>query len=137
MPVSQVAAPKRSLFSLIANLPTLLIDQVKNELELLKQEITAKLKHAGIGVGLLAGAATVLFFALGVFIAAAVLGLATVLPPWAAALIVGGVLLIVTAVLVVVGMAHLKSGVPAPTQTISSVRKDVDTVRGVGKKDER
>lgn len=129
--------PKRSLFTLIANLPTLLIDQVKNELELLKQEITTKLKHAGIGVGLLAGAVGFLFFALLVFTAAAILGLATVLPAWAAALIVGGVLLIIAAILVLVGVNQLKRGNPSPTETMTSVQKDVNAIKGIGKRDSK
>jgi Flp pilus assembly protein TadB len=126
---------KRSLFALIANLPSLLIEQVKNELELLRRELTTKLKHAGIGVGLIVGACAFLFFALGVLVAAAVLGLAVVLPAWAAALIVAGVLLVITAILVFAGVAQLKRGTPAaPTQTILNVRKDVNAIKGVGRK---
>jgi hypothetical protein len=125
--------PKRSLFALIANLPTLLVDLLRGELDSLKQEITSKLKAAGIGVGLLVGAAVFAFFAVSVLIAAAVLGLATVLPAWAAALIVGGAILLIGVVLALLGIANLKKGVPpAPTKTIDSIKKDVRVIKGIG-----
>lgn len=129
-------APKRSLFKLIGDLPTLLVDLLRSEIENLKQEVTDKLKHAGVGAGLVAGGAFVAVFALGVFIAAGILGLATVLPAWAAALIVGGVLLLITAILVLVGVNQLKKGVPpTPEGTIESIKKDVNVIKGTGKRD--
>lgn len=125
------SAPKRSLFKLIGDLPTLVVDLFRAEIESLKQEFTDKLKNAGIGVGLIAAAATVAFFALLVLLAAAVLGLATVLPAWAAALIVGGVILIIAVILLLVGVATLKKGVPPmPTTTIDSVKRDVSVITG-------
>jgi uncharacterized membrane protein YqjE len=127
--------PKRSLFTLIGALPTLLVDLVKSELALLKAELTEKLKNAGIGIGLMAGAAAFAFFALGVLVAAAVLGLAVVLPGWAAALIVAAVLLLVAAGLVLLGVRQLKRGTPpAPEKTIQSVHKDVNAIKGIGKR---
>jgi hypothetical protein len=125
--------PKRSLFSLIADLPTLLMDLVRGEIEQLKKELIAKAAQAGIGIGLLAGAASILFFALGVFIAAAVLGLAQVLPAWAAALIVGGVLLVIAAILVLIGVASLKRSSQGPEESIDSIKKDVRVIKGIGR----
>jgi len=128
--------PKRSLFALIADIPALLSNLVRGEIDSLKQEIAAKLKAAGIGIGLLVGAATFAFFAVLVLIAAGVLGLATVLPAWAAALIVGGGILVIAVILALVGIASLKRGVPpAPTKTISSIKKDVRTIKGTGRKE--
>ena len=60
------------------------------------------------------------------------LGLAEVLPAWAAALIVGGALLLLAGILVAVGIAQLKRGLPpTPTDTIESINEDVRIVRGV------
>jgi membrane protein implicated in regulation of membrane protease activity len=111
------------------------MDLVRAEIEQFKQEMIDKAKHAGVGVGLLVAAATLLFLMLAVFIAAAILGLATVLPAWAAALIVGGILLVIAAILIAVGVAQLKKGNPTPTQTIESVQKDVNTITGTGKRE--
>jgi ABC-type transport system involved in multi-copper enzyme maturation permease subunit len=124
---------KRSLLGLVADLPGNLIDLIKSELEQLKLEILGKVKHAGIGVGLLVGASAFAFFAIAVLIAAAVLGISAALPGWAAALIVGGALLLITGILALLGITQLKRGVPpTPTDTIESVKKDVETVRGIG-----
>jgi putative superfamily III holin-X len=125
---------RRSLFSLIADVPTLLADLVRNEIELLKQEITAKIKHAGIGLGLLAGAGAFAFFTIGVLTAAAILGLAEVIPAWAAALIIGGGLLLITLILLLIGVGQLKRATPTPTETITSVKKDVNAIKGIGKR---
>ena len=132
------ATARKSLFSLIADLPRLVIGQVKNEIEQLKAELIAKVKHAGIGVGLFAAAGFMAFFLLAVLIAAAILGLATMLPGWLAALIVAGILLVIVMILVLAGLRQVKQGVPpAPTETIKSVKKDVNVIRGVGKKEIR
>lgn len=130
------ATARKSLFALIADLPRLVIGQVKNEIEQLKSEMIAKLKHAGIGVGLFAGAAFFGFFLFAVLIAAAILGFATIMPGWAAALIVAAILLVIVLVLVLVGVRQVKQGVPpAPTETIKSVKKDVNTIKGLGKRE--
>ena len=63
------------------------------EIELAILEVKRKLVRLGIGAGLSAGAAVLLFYAIGVLIAAAGAGLALVVPLWASLLIVGGVLL--------------------------------------------
>jgi hypothetical protein len=130
------ATEKRSIFRLIGDLPGYIVDLVKSELEQLKAEVLGKLKAAGIGIGLLIGASAFLFFALGVFTAAAILGLATVLPGWAAALIVGGILVVIAAILVFSGLSLLKKGVPpTPETTIESVKQDVNALKGSGKRD--
>jgi hypothetical protein len=128
---------KRSLLSLIADVPSLLGDLVRNEIELLKQELAAKIKHAGIGLGLLAGAGAFAFFTIGVLTTAAILGLAVALPAWAAALIVGGALLLVTLILVLAGVGQLKRATPKPAETITSVKKDVNAIKGIGKRAQR
>ena len=129
------ATEKRSIFRLIGDLPGYIVDLVKSELEQLKAEVVGKLKAAGIGIGLLIGASAFLFFALAVFTAAAVLGLATVLPGWAAALIVGGALVLIAVILVLIGISLLKKGVPpTPETTIESVKQDVNALKGTGKR---
>lgn len=129
-------ARSQSLGELITALPRLLIELLKAELAHLRAEFAEKAKYAGIGMGLFVVAAAFLFFALGVLVASAILGLAVVLPGWAAALIVFGALLIIVAVLVLIGVLSLKrmNGV-APTETIASVKSDIDALKGLGKYD--
>jgi hypothetical protein len=130
------SAQKRSLLSLIADLPRLLGDLVREEIAQLKAEMLGKIKHAGIGLGLFVGAGVFAFFALAVLVAAAVLGIAEALPGWLAALIVAAALLVITGILVAIGVAQLKRGVPpTPTETIRSVKQDLNAVKGIGKRD--
>ena len=121
--------PKRSLFKLLGDVPGLIVDLFRQEIENLKQELVDKVKHAGVGVGLLAGAGVIALFLIGTLIAAGILGLATVLPAWAAALIVAGALLLIVAILVLVGMQQLKASTK-PIETIDSMKTDVQVIRG-------
>jgi len=133
--VSERELPKRSLFKLIGDLPGYLVDLLRSELERLKQELVAKAKHLGVGIGLILAGAFFAFFAFAVLLAAAVLGIATALPAWLAALIVGGALLVITVILVLVGVNQLKRGVPpVPEETIASVKEDVNAIKGIGKR---
>jgi MFS family permease len=129
--------PKRSLFSLIGSLPTLISDLIKAELERFKNEMSAKAKAAGIGLAFFAVAALFGFFALATLIAAAVLGIAVALPAWLSALIVAVALLIVAGILALVGVSRLKAGSPPkPVETIGSVKKDVSVITGTVKRGE-
>lgn len=122
---------RRSLIQLITDVPKLVSDLVTAEIEQLKAEMTAKLKSLGIGAGLLAAAAVVVLFMVGVLLTAAVLALSLVMPGWAAALVVALVLLIIAAVLGLIGYRILKTGMPpVPERTIESVKDDIDVVRG-------
>lgn len=130
------AAKKKSLLTLIGDLPTLVGTLIRDEIEQIKKELTEKLKSLGIGVGFFAGAAFFGFFAFAVLVAAAVLGIAEALPGWLAALIVAFVLLVITAILVLVGVRKLKKGVPpVPEKSIESVKNDVRAIKGMGNYD--
>jgi len=138
--VSDLKAPeqstKRSLGSLIGSLPELISRLIRGEIALAKTELAAKAKEAGVGVGLLVGAALFGFFLLAVLITAGVLGLATVVAPWLAALIVAAVLLVITAVLALLGVKALKKGVPpTPEKAVASVKADVSALKGQGSYD--
>jgi len=129
-------ARSRSLAQLVSDLPRLIVDLLKAELNHLKAEFAEKAKYAGVGIGLLAGAAFLLFFAFAALIAAAILGIAVALPAWAAALIVFGALVVIAVVLALIGIRSFKKmdGV-APSQTIDSIKEDADALKGLGKYD--
>lgn len=127
---------RRGLFKLIADIPALLRELIEAEIASMKAEIVGKLKAAGIGAGFLVVAGAFAFFAALVLTAAGVLALSLVLPGWAAALIVGGALLVLAVLAAVIGVAQLKHGVPpTPDKTIDSVKEDVRVLRGVRKRD--
>lgn len=123
---------RRSLSSLVTSLPGLVTDLLKAEFTNLQREIIGKLKAIGIGAAFFVVAAVLAFFLLGVLLAAAVLGFATIMPGWAAALTVAGIILLAIIVLVLVGVNRLKHGLPpAPTETIESVKDDVRAIKGL------
>ncbi|MFD1715189.1 phage holin family protein [Amnibacterium flavum] len=127
---------KKSLVKLIADVPGLVGQLIRDELDQIKKELVAKLTALGIGVGLFAGAAFIGFFLFAVLIAAAILGLAVVFPGWLAALIVAAFLLVVAVILVLIGLAKVKKGVPpVPEDSIDSVKSDVRAIKGMGKYD--
>lgn len=121
---------KQSLFSLISSLPSILLELLRAEIDQLKADLAEKAKRFGIGAGLFIVALFFLFFALGVFTAAAVLGLAVVLPAWAAALIVGAALLLLAIVFGAIGARAISGGPDVPGDAIDRIRTDIDVVRG-------
>jgi uncharacterized membrane protein YqjE len=127
---------KRSLLELLAEIPVLVRELVVGEIELLKQEMIRKLKALGIGAGLLLGAIIFVGGMFGVLLTAAILALSLVMPGWLAALLVAAVLLIIAVILGLVGYRVLKKGIPPlPSETISGLKKDLNVLRGVGKRE--
>ncbi len=103
---------------------------VRQEIRLAQLELSTKAKRAGIGVGVLGAAGVLVLYALGVLLAAAVLGLSTVLDGWLAALVVAGALLLLAAVLALVGRSQLrKVSPPIPKEAIASTQDDLAAVK--------
>ena len=102
---------------------------IRDELALARAELTAKGKHAGIGVGLFGGGGLLALAGLGTLIATAVLLLALVMPAWAAALIVSALLFVAAAGMALIGRRQVRQAAPpVPTATADSLRADVGTI---------
>lgn len=131
MVASDSGERKTSFFSLITELPHLLAQLIRAELELLRRELLSRLKATGVGIGLLIVALNlVLLFAL-LLVFAGVFALSLVMPLWAATLIVAAGVLILTLIVGGIGAAMVagtKSLVP--TRTIENVKEDIATIRG-------
>ena len=56
------------------------------------------------------------------------------MPAWAAALTVSGILVVIIAILVWIGIINFKRG-NEPLESIESLRKDLDMVKGTGEYD--
>ena len=124
---------RKSLFQLIGDLPGLISSLIRDEIEQLKREAISRLKSAGIGIGLFAGAAVFLYFAAFPLLAAVIIGIGQALPYWLAALIVGVFLLLIAVVLALIGLSRVKKGVPpVPKESVESVKDDVKALKGVG-----
>ncbi|MGN9809415.1 phage holin family protein [Micromonospora sp. BQ11] len=104
---------------------------VRDELAMVRAEMTAKGKHVGVGAGLLGGGAALGFYAGGTAVATIVLALAAVMPDALAALIVTLILAAAAAVAALRGKKQVAEAMPAtPTATRDSVRADAETIRG-------
>ena len=103
---------------------------IRQEMRLAQAELTEKGKHAGKGAGMFGGAGLIALYGVGALIAAAILGLATVIEPWIAATAIGIALLLVAGILALTGKKELEeAGPPKPEQTLESVQRDVATVK--------
>lgn len=122
---------ERSLFTLVGELPDQISMLVRAEIDQIKAELSYKAKHFGIGAGLVVVAGFVGIFLLGTLIATGILALSLVMPGWAAALIVSGVLLLIIAILVGIALVNFRRG-SEPLESIESVRQDIDAITGRG-----
>jgi hypothetical protein len=109
------------LFSTLSNQAGLLVRQ---EIELAQAELSRKVTRAGRNAAVVGAGGVVGLGAFYTLIAAAVLGLSQFMAAWLAALLVGLVLAIVSALLIRQGMDRLKAIDPAPRQTIESMKEN-------------
>src|SRR5919112_2975445 len=72
---------------------------IRQEMRLAQAELTEKGRHAGKGAGMFGGAGLVALYGVGALIAAAILGLATVIEGWIAAAAIGAGLLLIAGIL--------------------------------------
>lgn len=126
----------KSLFTLIGELPDVISRLISAEIERIKVELGFRARNIGTGVALVAGAAFIGLFLLGTLITAGILGLATVMPGWAAALVVSGVLLVIIGVLVGFAVRSFRRA-GEDAGIAENLRRDVDAVKGVGPYDQR
>ncbi len=103
---------------------------IRQEMRLAQAELAEKGRHAGKSAGMFGGAGLVALYGVGALVAAAVLGLATVLEPWIAAAAIGVGLLLLAGILALTGKKELEeAGPPKPEQAIDSVQLDIETVK--------
>ncbi|WP_138841798.1 phage holin family protein [Rhodococcus pyridinivorans] len=107
---------------------------VRTEVSHALEEVKSKGTRIGVGVGISGAGAILLFLGLATLIATAVLGLATAVEPWLAALIVALVVLSVGGILAAVGASKAKNAAPpVPERTVATVRADIDAAKGATK----
>jgi hypothetical protein len=122
-------ADRRGFFRLLADLPRELSDLVRAEIRLLQTELASKLRAAGVGLGLVTLGVTLLTLFFTMLVVALILGLATIMEPWVAALLVAGIVLVTAVVMIGAGIASIAKGF-TPFETVDQI---VDDFRNLGK----
>jgi hypothetical protein len=111
MEQTSTAGPARPAASSTAELVKQLSEQVtqlaRDEFRLAQLEMTRKGKRAGLGAGMFSGSGLLALYGVGCLLAAAIIGLATAVAAWLAALIVGAGLLVIAAAVPQRGQAAL------------------------------
>ena len=120
------SASEASVADLVKQLSEQTSRLARQEVELAKTELALKGKRAGIGAGMFGGAGIFGFYALGALVAAAILGLATAVAGWLAALIVTVVLGAIAGIMALQGKTKVQQATPpVPEQATESVKEDV------------
>jgi uncharacterized membrane protein YqjE len=118
------AKPDRSITALLSDLASETVLLVRQELALFKAELQEKFGRIGQGATALGAGVFIALSGWSVLLAAAVLGLATVLPAWLAALIIAILALAIGGVLIFIGKSRFDAGSLVPRRTLRSLRED-------------
>lgn len=123
-------APRTSLLDVIKVVLRLGPKQINDEIQLAIGQMKTKGVAAGIAVALMVVGAVFLAFLVVALIVAAIAALSLVFQPWAAALIVAGVFLIIALIFALIGLFKLKKTMPLlPEDAIRGFRLDLGVAR--------
>lgn len=99
------------------------------EISLARSEMRESVQEAKAGVVAMTGGGVVLLAGLIVLLMAGVYGLATVWPLWLSALVVGGVVAIIGAVMLKSGQSKIQPKSFKPERTIHEMEKDRESIQ--------
>ncbi|MFI6362266.1 phage holin family protein [Nocardia sp. NPDC050630] len=120
----------RSVIELVNEATEQMAHLIRDEIKLAELEVQSKGKRLGRGAVVTGAGALTACYGGGAVIAAAIIALAGPLSGWAAALIVGVVLLLVGAGLALIGKRDLQKAVPpVPQEAITGVQRDIHAIK--------
>jgi len=117
-----------SLLTLLGEIPELIRDLVVAEIDAGKAWVRRTAKDAGIGAGWLAAALFFLFWTVPALAAFVIIGLSSWWPAWLSALVVFGVMLLVTAIFALLGILRFKK-ISSSKNPVQSISEDIKEVR--------
>ncbi|MGO4663030.1 phage holin family protein [Terrabacter sp. 2TAF16] len=121
---------ERTLGQLVASATQDISTLIRSEIALAKAEVSVQVKKAGVGGGLLAGAAVIAFYSVYFLFTTIAEGIQALgLPRWASFLIVTVLMLLVAAVLGLLGVKKMKTVDPTPAKTISEAQETVEAIK--------
>lgn len=122
--------PERTIGQLVADATHDVQGIVRSEIALAKAEVSVQVKKAGVGGGLLAGAAVILFYSVYFIFTTIAEGIQALgLPRWLSFLIVTVLMLLVAALLALLGVRKMKTVNPKPEKTIAEAQETVTAIK--------
>ena len=113
------------LQDIVANVQTI----IRSEVRLARTEVTEELTKGGRASGMLAGGAISALFTIWLLLLTILFALATVMPFWAAALLLFVIMAVVTAVLLSSGKKRLKTVHAIPEKTVETMKENIEWVK--------
>ena len=126
MAQTQEDLKERPLPELLKQLSQETATLVRQEMELAKAELRESGKKAGVGVGLFGAAGITGLLTLMALTATVILVLNIWLPAWAAALVVTVIYAAAAAVLALQGKEKVSEATPPAEQTVETVKEDIE-----------
>ena len=120
-----MASADRSLSEVLQDIIRNVQEIVRSEVRLAKTELREEAEKAKTPTMLLGAGAVATMFAIFFLLLTIVYALARVMPNWAAALIVAGVLGVVASMMLTAGMKGFKHVHPTPARTIETIQENV------------
>lgn len=117
--------PQRSLADILQDILQNLQQIVRAEFRLARVELKEKAQSAAKPASTLATGVVLSLYGLGFLFLAAIYALDRVIPTWASALVVGGLLAIIGFILISGGRQKLKQINPVPQKTVETVKENV------------
>jgi hypothetical protein len=130
MQTNQSTTEDRSFGTIVRGLTEDFSTLFRSEVALAKLELKEAVSKLGGGIGLFAGALFCGLFGLTLLLVTLILVIALWIPAWAATLIIAVLLFVVTGVLAMMGKKKFSGVQFVPTETVSSVKADVEAIKG-------
>ncbi|MBN9154567.1 MAG: phage holin family protein [Microbacterium sp.] len=119
-----------SFLTLVGDLPELIRNLVVAEIEHAKNWVKGAAKDAGFGTGWMVVALFFLFWSIPVFGTFVIAGLSSWWPVWLSAIVVFGVMIVITAVLALLGILRFRH-ISKSQNPVGAVKQDVKIVKDV------
>lgn len=120
---------ERPLSELFNELSRQMNTMLRQEMQLARLEMKNRMAKAGRNAAMLAGGGLILYAGFLGLMITAVIALANVMELWLAALIVGGVVAIIGAIMIGVGYGQLKQIDMVPRRTVDSLQESAEWLK--------
>lgn len=106
---------------------------IRSEVRLAKTEVTEEVSKAGRAAGIMGGGLVGGLFTVWLLLLTSLFALSTVMPFWAAALVLLVIMAVVTAILLTAGKKRFKTVHSVPEKTIETMKENVEWVKSQSK----